>query len=627
MPRGTLRGAAAALALGLAGTGLGLAVLQRPGPLLVNLGAGDEAFARGFREWERDGLLRSGETLFRWAEDGSRLELPIEVGSGGVSARLRLARFAAGPAEITLLLNGRVSDHWMQEPRGWSLRSVEFGPLKGRLSLQIRTPSPDGAAALDWVEILGVEGVRPARELRLGLAALASAPVVLALLLGPGAGLACGAALLLAAPAAVALDRLGGLVALAEAGVPLWLAALGLGLLLRLLARAWPDAVHDLRLALVPAAFAPVALLALSHPFFYYPDLDTHARFLAAIRADPWTALDPSDFQARTGAWTRTIAGQKVAFPYSPVFHLLVWPLAAGLGDARAIETGGVLAVVVTLVLAGVLGRSLGLGSAGVLAAQALLALGPVTSSRLTLALHPTLLGQALEALVAVHLVRRFGHLDGARDAGAAALVLLAAQLAYTGSLFNVAAVVLLFAALEAGLGEPRRALRLAAAWAIAAAVVLLVLYARFLPTFLRDVLPHAGTASDAVTPAGGGPLLRLRIFYGLALPLLALSGLLALPSQAGATRHAIRWLLAALAAGSLLLLGRYSLPSLLRDAKDVELLAVPIALAAALALERFSRRRPGGRLAAAAVLLALLAWGALGAADAYAARFFAAGR
>jgi len=626
MPRGSLRGAAAALALGLLGTGLALLVLQRPGPLFVNLGAGDEAFARGFREWERDGLLRGGETMFRWAEDGSRLELPVEIGSGAVSARLRLARFAGQPAEVTLLLNGHVADHWTQEPRGWSLRTVDFGAVKGPLSLQLRTSSPDGAAAtVDWVEILGVEGATPARGLYAGLAALASAPALLALLLGPGAGLASGAAVLFCAPAAVALDRLGGLVALAQAGVPLWLAALGLGLLLRLLARAWPDAVHDGLLALVPAAFAPIALVALCHPFFFYPDLDTHARFLAGIRADPWTALDASDFQARTGAWTRTIAGQRVAFPYSPVFHLLAWPLAAGLGEARAIETGGVLAVVATLVLAGVLGRSLGLGTSGVLAAQALVALAPVTSSRLTLALHPTLLGQALETLVAVHLVRRFGHLDGARDAGAAALVLLAAQLAYTGSLFNLAAVVLLFAALEAGLGEPRRALRLAAAWAIAAAVVLLVLYARFLPTFLRDVLPHAGAASDAL--AEGGALTRLRIFYGLALPLLAFSGLLALPAQAGATRHAIRWLIAALAAGGLLLLGRYSLPSLLRDAKDVELLAAPIALAAALALERFSHRRPGGRIAAAVVLVALLAWGALGALEAYGARFFAVGR
>jgi hypothetical protein len=618
----------AALALGLLGTALALAVLQRPGPLWVNLGAGDEAFARGFREWERDGLLRSGETMFRWAEDGSRLEFPVEIGSGAVSARLRIARFVAQPAEITLLLNGHVADHWTQEPRGWSLRQVELGPLQGPISLQLRTSSPDGAAAaIDWVEILGVEGVSPSRHLISGLAALASAPALLGLLLGPGAGLASGVAVLLCAPAAVALDRLGGLVALAQAGFPLWLAALGLGLLLRLLARAWPDAVHDRRLALVPAAFAPIALVALCHPFFYYPDLDTHAHFLAAIRADPWTALDPSDFQARTGAWTRTIAGQKVAFPYSPVFHLLAWPLAAVLGETRAIETGAALAVVATLVLAGVLGRSLGLGTAGVLAAQALVALAPVTSSRLTLALHPTLLGQALETLVAVHLVRRFGHLDGARDAGAAALVLLAAQLAYTGSLFNLAAVVLLFAALEAALGEPRRALRLAAAWAIAAAVVLVALYARFLPILVRDVLPHAAAAADALAEAPGGALPRLRIFYGLALPLLALSGLLALPSQAGATRHAVRWLIAALTAGGLLLFGRYWLPSLLRDAKDVELLAVPIALAASLALERFARRRPGGRIAAAAVLLALLAWGALGAVEAYAARFFAVGR
>ena len=46
--------------------------LERSAPLFVNVGAGDGPFARGFRErWERDGLSGSGETMFRWAEDGS----------------------------------------------------------------------------------------------------------------------------------------------------------------------------------------------------------------------------------------------------------------------------------------------------------------------------------------------------------------------------------------------------------------------------------------------------------------------------------------------------------------------------------------------------------------------------
>src|SRR5262249_17977502 len=85
-----------------------VAGFERPAPLLVNLGAGDAPFARGFRErWERDGLTGAGETMFRWAVDGSRLELPVSVVGGRVRARVRLARFTDAPAEVALESGGR----------------------------------------------------------------------------------------------------------------------------------------------------------------------------------------------------------------------------------------------------------------------------------------------------------------------------------------------------------------------------------------------------------------------------------------------------------------------------------------------------------------------------------------
>src|SRR5450432_1863900 len=88
-----------------------LVLFERPGPLFVNVGAGDAPFARGFRErWERDGLTGSGETMFRWAVDGSRLELPVSISGGHVSARVRLARFAPEPAEVSVEAAGREVD-------------------------------------------------------------------------------------------------------------------------------------------------------------------------------------------------------------------------------------------------------------------------------------------------------------------------------------------------------------------------------------------------------------------------------------------------------------------------------------------------------------------------------------
>src|SRR5713101_2675730 len=75
----------------VAGLGVLVAGWERPAPLFVNVGAGDAPFARGFRErWERDGLTGRGETMFRWAADGSRLEVPVSVAGGHLVARVRL---------------------------------------------------------------------------------------------------------------------------------------------------------------------------------------------------------------------------------------------------------------------------------------------------------------------------------------------------------------------------------------------------------------------------------------------------------------------------------------------------------------------------------------------------------
>src|SRR6185436_340491 len=112
--RGRLRLAALAWVCGLLAA---TAALQRGSPLFLNLGAGDAAFARGFRGgWERDGLSGSGETMFRWTLDGSRLELPVSVVTGHLAARLRAARFAPGPAEVAVLAGGAARDRWTQAP-------------------------------------------------------------------------------------------------------------------------------------------------------------------------------------------------------------------------------------------------------------------------------------------------------------------------------------------------------------------------------------------------------------------------------------------------------------------------------------------------------------------------------
>lgn len=617
----------------LLGLLLSLAALQRDRPLFVNLGPGDGSFARGFRTgWERDGLAGSGETMFRWTEDGARLELPVVVQGGRLRARLRLARFAGEPAQLSVVVGGVVVERWVQPPRGFALRSVDLGVVRGPLRLQFRSEAPGAdplGVALDWVEIEGAAPVLPRPGRWPGLLLLfGGVPLLLGAVGGRGLALAAAVTLAVVGPAAVSLDRLGGLWLLSEAGPPALLLSAGLAAAARTLRRAWPgtaDLAAGTALAVLPAL---LALLALSHPFFYYPDVDTHARFVEAILRDPAVALDPTPFQRATGAWTRTVAETRVAFPYSPAFHVLAAPLALALGAVPAIKLLAALSLGSTLLLVRALAAGAGLSGPWPALAQAVVALLPVTSSRLTLALYPTLLGQALELLLAAHLGRALPASAAVKPGLATALFLLVAQAGYTGSLFNVGLLLLGLVATELHRGQRRPALRLLALYAATAAAIVLTLYARFLPSLLHDVLPHAARAAgDADAVTAGSPWLmaaeRLRVFYGLLLPVLVAIGL-------GATRRAAEpgWRIVRLLllCGLLLSLLRALAPTLLRDAKEVELLAAPVALLAVAGLRAVAAAR-GGRTIAALLPLALLAWGAARAAAAYGERFFAVGR
>ncbi len=616
--------------------------LLRPAPLLVNLGAGDEPFARGFRGgWERDGLQGSGETQFRWTLDGARLELPFTLPARAADVRMRVARFAGSPAELTLLEGGRVVAQWRQPPRGWRVETIPLGPLRGPLVLQFRSQpvGPDAAGApelgvaLDWVEVRGVRGLWPDRRLLAGLLALlAGVPALAGLALRRReAALWSGVFVTAVAGAAVWLDRLGGAMALATSGpvavlllALLALAAYGLG-------HVWPEHLQPWAAALLPAAaLAVVALVALDHPFSYYPDVDTHARFVRAIRQDGTLLLDPTPYQLRSGAWTREVAGRRIAFPYSPLFHLLATPLAALWNEVRAVKALGVLAAALTVLLVHVLARALGLSPPVALLAQVLLALLPVTAARLTLALFPALLGQALEALLLAHLMRRLDHLEGARDAAAAFGFLLLAQLAYTGSIINVAAFVVVLAGVEASRAEWRRAARLLGAWGLSLGLAAAVLYARFLPVLWHQVVPYArDVPGEAVAARSAWELLalaaaRVGVFYDLVYPLLLILGLL-LPR--GVPIRPRRVAVSALAAGLLLLLLRFTTPALFRDAKEIELLALPVSVFSAGALGALAARGRTVRLLALGLLVAALAWSASRDVALYAARFLAVGR
>jgi hypothetical protein len=323
------------------------------------------------------------------------------------------------------------------------------------------------------------------------------------------------------------------------------------------------------------------------------------------------------------------VAGRRIAFPYSPVFHLLAVPLAVAWDEVRAVKALAVLAVGFTMLLVHVLARALGVSPPLARVAQLLLAVLPVTWSRLTLALYPALLGQALEALLIAHLMRRLDHLEGARDSAAAFAFLLLAQLAYTGSVINVAALMLTLAAVEAAHAEWPRVGRLLGTWSLSLGLVAALLYARFLPVLWSQVLPYAqavpGEAAVAGTPTGLVALVATRagVFFGV-LPLLVVVGLLSL---GGAPVRPRRVILCALSAGLALLVLRFLLPAVFRDAKEVELLALPASVLAAQGVGALAARGGAGRWSAAALLIASVAWSLAGDVSHYAARFLAVGR
>jgi len=609
--------------LWLAGLAVAAGALQWPAPLLINLGAGDAPFVRDFRPgWERDGLKQTGETMFRWTLDGARLVLPLHASSGEPTVRIRCARFVDPATPVSVLSGGRVVDRWMQPPRGWWVREIDLGPARGPLSLEFRSPlAPDRMGiAIDWVEIRGVTGLLPGAALAPGLAAwLLGLPLLTGFALGRRA--LCVAALVFPglASAAILLDRFGGLVAVSDAGAPALVACVALALLARLLRRPLGRSA-GLHLAIAGGG-AALALLVLSHPFFYYPDLDIHAGFTRALSSDPGLALDPTPFQLETGAWTREIGGRRVGFPYSPAFHILAAPLAPLLGFERAVETLGAVALGVTSLLVAALASALSMSGAAAAGGQLLLLVLPVTASRLSLALFPALLGQALDLGVALGLAAFLPAVSPGGRARLAAL-LLAAQMSYTGSMITVPLLVAVYAALDGRRLGLRAIVGLFATTIGTALIVAIVLYARFLPTLVEHVLPHA-FAGRGGEPRVGGLASRVWLFFGPAgLVLVPLGVSVLRRSEPGPRRVHFALLLA----GSTLLTLRFVAPGVFRDVKEVEMLTPPAAVAGAAALDWLWRQGLLGRFGAGVGGLGLALWGIAEAWRTYGGRFLAVG-
>ena len=586
-------------------------VLAFPRTLQVNLGAGDEPLARGFQEWERAGP--EGRTMFRWSRDGSTIELPVSVRTEHLTVRVRLARFLPEPIDVTWRVNGRDALRHTVRPRGWHVETLDLGPLDGPVVLEIRSFDDKNAvgAAIDWVEV-GPANVIPRRQAVWPLLLLAvAAPMMAGFIAGTRAGNLLGVTLLVAIPFALWIDAGQGFAMVAQAAVPVLVVLAVLATVSRL--------PGEFQAAFGAAAVVTtIALLALLHPSFFYPDVDTHARLLAAIRHDPSLALDPSPYQQHTGAWTRGIDGVRVAFPYSPAFHVVAWPLALVFGETAAIKILAATTLGTSTLLVHGLARRIGLGVGAAVLVQVLFVLLPVQASRLCLALFPALLAQALELALLTVLAARLPAL-GRRTMMVLAIAMIATQLAYTGSLPNVAAIVTVLATILWLRGERAAAVHVLAIGIASTILVGAAMYARFLPVLWTQVLPHAGGSGDPDEAGAWARTLGRAVHFLGVYPLLAVLGWRRL--ERSMTRDVV---VAAALAGVGLLLLRGPLPSLVRDVKEIELLSAPVAIFTAAALVRLSTASRG-RYPAMALTAGLVVWGIFRAVQAYQANVFAA--
>ena len=603
-------------------------------PLFLNLGRGRRALRP--RLPRRLGARRPAgqrrDACSAGPLDGARLELP---GRGGGRAAARApARWPASrgtPADAARCAPASArSTQWRQPPRGWRVRDAGAGRARGPLD-----------AALP----LGGAGRRCAgRGARLGRDRAASRGLRRTGAALAGAARRCS----LGVPAARRASWRRGARRRARAAPRSWQrwpparscstawaawwrwrtagapgAAACCSLLdspRRVLAprvAAQPRAVGGG--AGVSAALAVLACVALVHPFFHYPDVDTHARFLRAIRQDACWPLDPT---ALPGAHRRLDARRspaaRVAFPTAPVFHVAGrgrWPRLCGRRAARSRRWPRSPSGLTRAARARAGARSGPRAGRWRCLAQ-VAARGPARDLRRASRWPsiPTLLGPGAGGAAARRTCARASTTWTARAMPRPrSASCWPAQLAYTGSLFNVAALVVVLAAvLEAARRRAARACGRLLAHVVASLgrggcccstrASCPSSCARCCRT-RGSAVRAAVAATEAAARPGRRPrrhLLRRPSAAGGGGPALAARRARAAAARPRSPRSPRAWRCCVL---------RYALPALFRDAKEVELLALPPACCRALAAGALWARGRAGRVSAVALVVAAAAW------------------
>lgn len=601
------------------------------GALVVDIGPSTSAYLTGVLPSEEQPPL-----TFRWTRPRARVRVPLLSSGGNATLRLRYARFVDAPARIRLGVGGS-SATFLAQPGRFRVQSFRVAlPPDTPFELSLEADD-DGATglglALDWIEVEGT-GWRPTGSL-LAPRLLPAGVFLLSCLAGMRlmAATASGLTMALLGASWLACDPF----AFAHVAGALTLPGLGLGAaVLVFLRRA--RAPRVLLLLFLGSFLLKGA--GVFHPRYFYPDVRNHGRYIQVFRSAPggWVQRGITAQKAVRTAYPRSVAGKPYVFPYSPLFFVPFSYLPPGREIVEAALKYVALALAtLQVLLVFTLGRELFGVRSGVAAALVSVFLPPLFS-RLLLAMYPTIAGHICDLAAVLMAARLVAQPRERRHLWRFAAASWLAFVTYITSLLNLS---LLAATLALMLVRDRW--RILAASAAAALLAVGLLYSSFAVQFVTEILPalfRGGAPGPGPDPEGGllQALGRIHLFYGVLAPLLALGGFVLAwrwidPARMREQRYPVpsqreqrypvpdqrvqrclapnqQVLVAYGLAFLLLILMRGLGGGLFKDLKEMVFVSPLVAVTAGASLEELWGRKHWGRPAAAALTLALAAFG-----------------
>jgi len=608
-----------------------LVAYQRPSDIFFGFGPNDHRYVEGFREdFEID-----EPTFIHWTGRSATVRLPLRI-DGPFDVTLRYKRHVAAAARVRFFLGDDLVEATDIGQSDFTLRELhapngDGGPFELRLTSSSPDPRPLGLA-LDWLQI------RPSRRFGAVLPDFWSSITILswvaafylfprAIGMGVGVSVTSSAAAALSLAALATVNKLWPVHAANVLGLRAHLLSLALiafyGWRRRVEGSVFRTPAARLVVFIAFAAFA-FRLFALFHPDFYYPDVRTHSKFVSLIWTEGLSGLFRNyiDYQHAHLLGLQLVGDRWVAFPYPPLLYLSIYPFSL---LRLPVEEWMMLIPTAWLVAEALIVYAvairLGVSTRAAQVAVFLHATARVLGFRLAVASYAAMFGHFWDMVAILFLVFFYDRMKSPRYLLGWAGLIAISLLSYAGSALVLGFLVPAFCLTLAVVDRPRRPETVTpvaiALWALAGALLAIGLfYWRYVP----EILTHpesAATGAELVellfTPLAALEMAahRLNLFYGI-FGFLAVAHVLYRPTR---VKHPIAYALTL--AALVTYLGMNVLRAGLGDttifqfSKDDLVILPVIVLSLGMIVDRLSHARLG-RLAATALCVSWVAWGAL---------------